>query len=555
MTSSPHFRIRIAPEQSLLHVDVTLHVHDGDTFFLPVWIPGSYLIREFERAIQDLTLTSLSPTKVRLERLNKAAWRIHADGPTDVCLRYDIYGHELSVRSAHIDPTHAFFNGANVCVCLERLRTSPHRVSIEAPDDWTSFVSLPHEGQTFVAEDYVHLADTAFEIGPHPHHEFDVDGIRHRMIFWGSEGLPLQLPALEEDTRAIIQQNRDTFGRPLPYERYDIIFHITPEVRGGLEHRDSTTLATPWHFFESEEGYLDMLTLIAHEHFHAYNGRRLAPASLEHINFREENYTTELWVIEGFTSYFDELNTYKAGKMTYAQWLDRTAKALTRLHQTYGRLRQPLTEASFDAWIRLYRPYEHTRNQTVSYYLKGSLVAMAMDLRMQQVTEGARGLKDVLQELWAQWADKGIHYTIDSVLKIVRTCTDERIAQEFRDWITGTKEPPYRELLEQRGVIWEEVTSDPPVIGATFDLGGSSPVVASIDEHCAHAFRELLPGDELVAIDGRRVRSATLSARLKAIVGDEPTQHRWTVFQLERLREIEVTLVKQKEIRLREPAQ
>lgn len=551
MTQEPHFHVRIDPTASLLHIEISLAIEDGDTFFLPVWIPGSYLIREFERAIQDLRIESLSDAKVRLSREDKTTWRIHASAATEVTLRYSIYGHELSVRSAHIDHTHAFFNGANALVCFERFKDCRQHVSITAPEGWISFVSLPEDRHAFVADDYVHLADTAFEIGPHPHHAFEVDGVPHRMIFWGSEGLPLRLPALEEDTRAIIQQNRDTFGRPLPYERYDIIFHITPEVRGGLEHRDSTTLATPWHFFESEEGYLDMLTLIAHEHFHAYNGRRLAPASLEHVDFTRENYTTELWVIEGFTSYFDELNTYKAGKMTYAQWLDRTAKALTRLHQTYGRLRQPLTEASFDAWIRLYRPYEHTRNQTVSYYLKGSLVAMAMDLRMQQVTEGARGLKDVLQELWARWADANVLYTIDSVLKIVRTYTDERIAQEFRDWITGTEEPPYKELLEQRGVIWEEVTSDPPVIGATFDLSGSSPVVASIDEHCAHAFRELLPGDELVAIDGRRVRSATFSARLKAIVGDEPTQHRLTVFQLERLREIEVTLVKQREIRLR----
>lgn len=552
MTTTPHFHVRIAPQQSLLHVEIRVAVQDGDTFFLPVWIPGSYLIREFERGLQDLHIDAPSEARVFLERTDKTTWQIHADAPTDITLRYSIYGRELTVRTAHIDPSHAFFNGANALVCFPHLKDRPHRVSIEAPDGWTSFVSLPEEQGDFIADSYVHLADTAFEIGPHPHHDFHVDGVPHRMIFWGIDGLPSQLPALEKDTADIIRQNRETFGRPLPYARYDFIFHITPTARGGLEHRDSTTLATPWHYFESDAGYVDMLTLIAHEHFHAYNGRRLAPASLEHIDFTKENYTQELWAIEGFTSYFDELNTYLANKMTRAQWLERLGKAFTQLFRTHGRTRQPLTEASFDAWIRLYRPYEHTRNQTVSYYLKGSLVALAVDLRMQQVSQGRAGLKNVMQEMWARWEDHDEHYTLESVLDIVRSLTDERVAEEMKTWLTTTDAPPYQELLEGAGVVWQEVTSDPVDVGIQLRLDADSAIVVSRDEGRGDALAELLPGDEIVAVDGRRVRSAEIAARLQTIVGPEPTEHTLTIFRLGTQRSVRITLWAGTEIQLRE---
>lgn len=550
MTQQIHFNVRIEAARSLLHVDTHVTLQDGDEFYLPVWIPGSYFVREFERALQDLRVETPEGSDLRLERTDKTTWRVHSSAPTPVTLRYAIYGHELSVRSAHVDHTHAFFNGANALMCFHRFRDLPQSVSIQAPDDWTSFVSLPVQDGRFIADHYVHLADTAFEIGPHPHRSFEVDGIPHRMIFWGGEHLLHDLERLQTDIEDIIAQNRDTFARPLPYARYDIIFHITPEVRGGLEHRDSTTLATPWHFFESDAGYLDMLSLIAHEHFHAYNGRRLAPASLEHIDYRRENYTQELWVIEGFTSYYDELNTLRAGKMTRQQWLDRTAQAFTRLMRTFGRSRQSLTEASFDAWIRLYCPYEHTRNQTVSYYLKGSLVALAIDLRMREHSGGSVGLEQVAQQLWAQWADSNHHYTSNDVLTIIESLTDSDVASDARRWVTTEAPPPYKTLLASTGIEWEEVLGERPDVGFDLQTRGESPVVTSIDEARHEDLSELLPGDEIVSIDGRRVTSDTIDGRLKALATSTPTQHTLTVFQLGRQRDIRITLRARPEIRL-----
>lgn len=544
------WQLELEAAHSLVHVETTLQLEDGDRFTLPTWIPGSYMVREFVRGLQDLRVQTLDGQNVTLEHPDKATWVVRLDAPQEVVVRYAIYGRELSVRTAHIDDTHAFFNGANVFLRFEGRESLPQQVTIAAPKNWIPFVSLPQVEEHFIADDYVHLADTAFEIGPHPLYNFDVDGIPHRMIFWGAHELLAKVPQLVNDTIALIKQNRETFGRPLPYERYDIIFHVTPTARGGLEHRDSTTLATPWAYFETEAGYLDMLTLIAHEHFHAYNGRRLAPHSLQCIDYSKENYLSELWVIEGFTSYFDELNTFRAGLMTQTQWLERTAKAFSALYRTHGRTRQSLAEASHDAWIRLYRPYEHTRNQTVSYYLKGSLVALALDLRLRERTRGEVTLDHVIQSLWRDWQDEDIHYTTQSVLERIGELTDGRVYKEAWQWVLGTEEPPYAELLASHGIEWKLDDSTPADFGIVLEPTQDPAVVSSLDEARFDAIGALRPGDEIVALNQRRVHRKDIETRMVSLSQSGDDAHTFTVFRLGRQREVSVTLKSASQIQL-----
>lgn len=546
MTHTPvRWQVRIDAAASIVYVETRLHLHDGDRLALPAWIPGSYLVREFARGLQDLRVETLDGQPVRLEHPDKASWLVRIETPQELVLRYAVYGRELSVRTAHIDDTHAFFNGANVFLAITGREASPQQVSIAVPEGWSSFVSLPAVDGAFQADNYVHLADTVFECGPHKSHRFEVEGVPHRMVFWDPTGVVSDLATLEADCRALIAQNRTTFQSPLPYDRYDLVFHVTPSARGGLEHRDSTTLATPWAAFETSAGYLDMLTLIAHEHFHAYNGRRLAPKALEAVDYSRENFLDELWVIEGFTSYFDELNTLRAGRMTQAQWLERSAKAFTALFRTFGRTRQSLRQASHDAWIRLYRPYEHTRNQTVSYYLKGSLVALAIDLRMRAQTKGERGLEAVLQELWRRWRDHHTHYTSEDVIDVIADLSDASVAADAARWISTTEEPPYAELLATHGLALAEVPAKDgeATFGFTTDLSLDSPVIVSIDEALRAELDALRPGDELVAIDGRRVRSQELLARLGALTRDGATPTcALTIFRHGHERRIEITL-------------
>lgn len=541
MTEPIPWKVYILPHRAQCSVTCTLTMADQDRFYLPAWIPGSYLIREFIRGVQDLVVQTLDGQDVMLERVNKASWRVRLASPTKVRIRYTVYGHELSVRSAHIDHTHAFFNGANVFMCFESKERERHSVHIDAPPTWHSFVSLPQENGAFVADGYELLADTAFEIGPHPFHTFTIQNVPHRIIAWGHAGVLDDLTALEAPIRDLVLENQKTWDAPLPYERYDFIFHITPDARGGLEHRNGTTLATPWGYFNDPEQRPDLLSLIAHEHFHSYNGRRLAPQSLQHIDFESENYTEELWVIEGFTSYFDELNTYRAGGMTRDQWLKRTGEALTRLQGIHGRTRQSLTASSYDAWIRLYRPYEHTRNQTVSYYLKGSLVAMAIDLLLRETSGGSFTLETILRELWTDWRDKQVHYTTRSVLQKLADKLPADAASAVERWVTSTDAVPYERLLHNHGIGWETVPSKPMQHGLAFAATGEAAVIQSIDEAMSDALSGLLPGDELVAINGLRVFRHTIGEHLQACAHGDET-HVVTLFRLGRLHTVSIRI-------------
>lgn len=525
MTEPLRWQVRVQPERSLIHLTTTLTLNDGDVFSLPAWIPGSYLVREFVRGVQDLALTGEDGAPITFRKLAKAAWQVSMDTTQRVTLRYSVYGRELTVRTAHIDTTHAFFNGANAFMRFQGLDDVPVAVAVTPPEGWQAFVSLPRHDDAFLADNYVHLADTVFEIGPHRVHYFTIDEVPHRLIFWGDAALAIDLPRLERDIRDLVRENMRTFDGPLPYARYDFIFHISPDGRGGLEHRDSTTLAVSWASFETKDGYLDLLTLIAHEHFHAWNGRRLTPASLEYPEFDKENYVEELWVVEGFTSYFDELNTLRAGKMDVTTWLDRQAKSLTALEKTYGRHRQSLVESSFDAWIRLYRPYEHTRNQTVSYYLKGALVAFAIDLRLRAATDNERTLDDVLRELWRRW-NQGHHaYTSAEVFSILGALGGEDVARDARLWVTSTTPPHFESLLDAFGITLVTATDANTDFGFEFTTEQGNAVVASVDEGRIDAVGELLPGDEIVALNGRRVRADELRARLQRLYQADPTQH------------------------------
>ena len=542
MSDAILWEVRVQPARSLVELQITRTFQPGESFSLPAWIPGSYLVREFVRGVQDLAITDEHQRTVPVEKTEKATWRVACDSPTRATLQYTVYAHELTVRTAHVDDTHAFFNGAHVFMRFPDSADAPHDIRVTPPEGWRAFVSLPLHDGAFRADDYIHLADTVFELGDHTTRTFTVDGVPHRLIFWGDGQLPIDFPRLEADTIALIQQNKATFGGELPYERYDFVFHISPNGYGGLEHRDSTTLAVGWNHFETEDGYLDMLTLIAHEHFHAWNGRRITPAALQFPEFQRENYTHELWVIEGFTSYYDELNTMLAGRMTRQQWIERLAKSLNALQKVHGRHRQALTESSFDAWIRLYRPYEHTRNQTVSYYLKGAIVALAIDLRIQQATDNQRDLSHVLRELWRQWTTARSAYTTHDVLALIRSIAGDHCADDAQRWVTTTEEPPLEALLATQDI---RLTTDEQGTDFGFDwrAEGSAAIVSSVDEARGDDLQALQPGDEIIAINQRRVHAGELRARLQSIAKNPANASAHVLlFRLGRQRDVTITL-------------
>ena len=538
------------PAERALDVQLRFRARAGDNVLaIPAWIPGSYLLREFARGIGPVTArraprhdtspgpghqraapghhaapTSPAPTSpapacpaptppgaetgdaLPVHKIERGRWVVRCDQPGPVDVSWRVNAHELTVRTAHVDPSHAFFNGANALMYVEGREQALHLVRVRNPLDWQCFCPLERDDElsAWSAPDYDTLADTPFELGPHRWFGFDVLDTPHRIILWGDEHTNVDTDRLIRDTRAIIEHHARVFGG-LPYPRYDIIIHIGADLRGGLEHHNGTTLATPWAWYESDAGHVELLGLIAHEHLHVWNGKRIRPHALGPFDYQRENDTSGLWVVEGFTSYLDDRAVLEAGLMSADVWLQRTGDAVNRLLHTPGRQQQSLVEAAFDAWIRLYRPDEDTPNRTVSYYLKGAVVALLLDLRVRSATGAGRTLYDGLTHLWRLYRarDRGWHH--DEVLAAISSATGVACEAWLEPWLHGVGELPVAEALATHGLLLHESAGDGVTAGLVLqERAGQSPIVRTVLRDGPNHGGSVMPGDELVAINGRR---------------------------------------------------
>ena len=516
------YTVRISdPHAHKAHVLIEFDASDDVEMQLPSWTPGSYLLREFGRYAGEVDADDGDGERMRVTKTAKSTWKVHVPSPTRLRIGFDAYCHELTVRTPHIDGTHAFFVGTNLLPMIVGRADEELMLRIECPDDWTVFCPLESKDDGWLAENYDILADTAVECGPHRSHELDIEGVPHRLIFWGDDRVRIDVPKLAEDVARIVEANAALFGG-LPYERYDFVFHITATHRGGLEHLSSTTLATPWRYFDNEDDYLEMLGLIAHEHFHVWNGKRIRPSELGPFDYVNENYTRALWIVEGWTSYFDELQCVRAGVSTRERYLKEMGKSIDKLLAVPGRFEQSLAESSFDSWIRLYRPDENTNNRTVSYYLKGSIVGCMLDLSIRQQTSGERSLDDVMRKLWALYRADGAGYDEAAIAEIALDSTGVDIRPLLEKWVYGTADPDYRSILATHGILFSHAANEVPYFGLEFENGGSFPTVARVLADGPGAGGELYPGDEIVAIDRRRATPANIISLLKRCPTDEP---------------------------------
>lgn len=538
-----NFTVLPIPSENSLEITLRLKLQSDESveLALPTWIPGSYLIREFSRYLGEISATDPSGNDASFSRVDKARWRLTADAAGEYALRYNVFAHELTVRSPHVDDSHAFFNGANVFLYPTE-QDAEFIVSLDSPPGWTTHAPLPQDADgRFITNDWDRLADTAFECGPHTLHSFKVSGVEHRLIFWGDDGVRVDYAKLVCDTRKIVEYHEQFFGS-LPYDRYDFVFHITPDARGGLEHLYGTTLATPWAYFEDTEKYADLLTLITHEHFHAWNGKRIRPVELGPFDYQNENYSRGLWVVEGFTSYFDEYNTYRAGLIDREAYLKRLCESLDRLDATPGRRTQSIAEASYDAWIRLYRPDEDSVNRTVSYYLKGSIVSLLLDQTIRLRSGGQSSLTDVMKYLYKQFMRDAEGYDESRISSVVREVTGVDLHQEIDQWVYGATALPISETLAGLGL--RRVAKDEPrvaALGVHANYGADGMKICAVLADGPNAKTKLQPGDVVVAVNGRRITSDNLSQLLSSnedAASAEPRSAQLHVFRLGRLHEV-----------------
>jgi predicted metalloprotease with PDZ domain len=468
--AGPHYRVEAAdPAAHLFHVTLTVaQPQAGQRVSLPAWIPGSYLVREFSRHLQKLTARQ-DGRPVVAHQVDKASWQFDCMPSSPLVISYEVYAFDNSVRAAWLDAQRGFFNGTSLCLRVHGQAQEPHELELVAPrayPHWEAATGLEplKTGKrgfgTYVAENYDDLVDCPVELGPFFSAEFRACGVPHRLVVAGateafdSERMVADLQKICEQQIRFWHERK----RP-PFKSYLFMLNTVDDGYGGLEHRNSTALICSRRDLPRVgdarlgEGYVTLLGLVSHEYFHTWNVKRLRPAEFAHYEYSGENYTQLLWFFEGFTSYYDDLLLRRAGLIDDATYLKLLTKTVNQVQQTPGREVQSVAQASFDAWVKYYRQDENTANATVSYYTKGSLVALCFDLTLR--LEGHTTLDDVMRALWNRC--KAGPMAEADFAAVLKDLGGRSYARELASWVHGTRELPLRDLLVQHGItVMEE---------------------------------------------------------------------------------------------------
>jgi predicted metalloprotease with PDZ domain len=503
---------------------------------LPVWIPGSYLVREFARHLSELVARQ-GGRELGLQQVDKATWVAQCSGTTTLTLSYLVYAYDVSVRSAYLDARRGFFNGTSLCLRVHGREHEPHALALAGlPAGWDVATAMPGAGRRhhFVAADYDELVDHPFELGHFWRGDFVAGGVTHGFVVTGA--LPdFDGARLLEDTQRICEaQIAFWHGKAgadaVPFARYLFLLHAVDDGYGGLEHRASTALIARRRDLpgaasgaDRSDGYVKLLGLVSHEYFHAWNVKRLRPSEFERYDYTVENYTELLWFFEGFTSYYDDLILLRAGLIDVARYLRLIATTASGVMATPGRKVQSLAQASFDAWVKYYRSDENTPNATISYYTLGALLALALDLSLRAKGKRGASLDAVMRRLW-QRSGGGPVREADIAAAVAAVAGPQQgpaLAAALVAWVHGTDELPLPDLLAGAGVRWRPQA---PTLAQRWGLRVAESALTGV--RVTHVLRGgagetagLAAGDELLAAEGWRLRRLEEAAVLLPAAG------------------------------------
>ena len=474
---------------------------------LPTWSPGTYLIRDYARFVRDFRAEAPDGTPRASRKLDKATWQIDAAGARELVVTYAVYGNDVSCRTNHVDATHALLHPPATFMCPAHLRDAPVEVSI--PGELTCPLAWDGIGPIRAAN-IDELYDSPIHVGSVRTYKVPAQKCAVRLAVWGDRapGGVFDEQRLATDLGAVIDDQTARFGES-PYPHYTFLLLLAHDGYGGLEHRASSVNLFNPHFAASRKSYESLLELLAHEHFHVWNGKRIAPRPLLQFDYGREAYTPCLWLMEGVTSYYDRFTLHASKRITTKSFLDKLVDDWARLQATPGRARQSLEASSFDCWIKLYKPDESNLNTSVSYYLKGGLAMCALDLEIRRRTDDTRSLDDVLRAMWERYGVKSIPHP-DDVQPIFEEATGLSLAPFFDRVIRGTEDPDLPGELRHVGLELRALP-DPGQLAdgaASVWLGATLhgiKVTGVFDGGPAHA--RLSPGDEVIAIDGFRTTS------------------------------------------------
>lgn len=575
MSNNIHYEVKLLdPNAHLFEVACTVPSPnpEGQNFILPAWIPGSYLIREFAKNIVTFKAEN-ADGPVKHQKTDKDTFAVDGcAGPLKVTLQY--YAWDLSVRSAHLDGTHAFFNGTSLFLRPEGQEAGPFSVELQARNDapydgWRVATSMKKEAVNengyglYLAEDYDDLVDHPVEMGTFDRIEFTANGIPHEAVFTGKHDGDLQ--RVEKDLKTICEYHLDFFGEPKPIDRYTFMTYLTGTGYGGLEHKYSTALMAKRADLPNareekvSDGYRQFLGLCSHEYFHTWNVKRIKPRAFTPYNYNQESHTTLLWAFEGITSYYDDLSLVRTGIITPESYLELLGKSITRVLRSKGRKTQTLEESSFDTWTKFYRQDENAPNAITSYYTQGALAALGLDLTIRARTDHEQSLDDVMRGLWKHYGSKGIGVDEDGIERFTKVATGLSLESYFEAVLRQNEDLNIGELLQEVGVDFHLRPNE----GAK-DLGGKAGKAKLEDLHTkatlgirskaepggikiTHALKDeaamncgLAAGDLIVALNDLKVSTGNIDEHLKhKRAGDMVKIH---AFRRDELMTFDVTL-------------
>ena len=489
---------------------------------MAVWTPGSYLVREYARNVEEVTAAAEDGRALTIDKFDKNRWRVATGGAPSVEVSYRVYAREMSVRTNWVETDFAMLNGAPTFMTLADGLARPHEVVIQPAPGWrtsaTGLAEMPGGSHRYRAPDFDTLVDSPIVIGNPAVYEFTVDGKQHVLVNVGEAGV-FDGARAARDLETVVREHYRMWGM-LPYNKFVFLNLLTlTQGGGGLEHKNSTMLMASRWATRTRRAYLSWLSLASHEFFHTWNIKRLRPVELGPFNYEDEVHTRSLWIAEGMTDYFADLALHRAGLATREEFLDGLSNHVQGLQTTPGRLVQSVEEASFDAWIKAYRPNENSANTSISYYTKGAVLGFLLDARIRAATEGAKSLDDVMLAAFQKFSgDRG--FTPDEFRAVVEQVGGLDLALFWEGAIEGTAELDYDEALDTFGLRFrpaEAPRDDRPErawLGMSTRNDAGRLVVTQVRRGTPAFAAGLNVDDEILAMNGFRVRADQLTAGL-----------------------------------------
>ncbi|WP_151779827.1 M61 family metallopeptidase [Acinetobacter bereziniae] len=531
-----HYQIEFDDyRQHLIHVTLRFLANPTQVLSLPTWIPGSYLIREFSKHIESVKAYDDAGRQLKINKFEKNKWRLYNTDHELITVEYDVYAYDLSVRGAYVDQSRLYVNPACVCLGLQDQQDSAIEVEVFLPEELKHFQlatglvskSLVKGRFTLKADHYAQLIDAPFELAEQTRFSFEANGIPHEFVVSGQHAMNAE--RMKQDLEKICSTEISMFGSA-PFEDYTFMTMATGNSYGGLEHPNSTSLITPRSDLpklnEPEEpstDYQRFLGLCSHEYFHSWLVKFIRPENFANYDLDQEGYTSLLWIFEGFTSYYDDLILYRSGVISQASYLSLLKGQIDRYLQNPGRFIQSVSESSFDAWIKFYRQDENSNNAGTSYYNKGCLVALSLDLGLR-----LRGSSlDALMRRLYENTQKGIQVNERTIVELCNELTGSNWIEQINHLINTTDELPLDQLFPEFGLSYRLKNEKALPFGLKLVDKPEGVLIQQARREGTGAIAGLSANDVIVAIDGLKASEKLLSQYSKQ-------QDRFTVYAFRR---------------------